>query len=1237
MEIQFVDEPKPQSRGLTINFEDQPAPAAPSQGVGQAFLAGLQGSSGGLAVRGKLPSIELDPQNSSWYERLSHSAGGFVGDIPAGLVGLVGGATAGSAVAPVAGTVVGAGAGAMALPAAIREAYMQAYTKGEIQNAGDFLDRTGVVLASTGKAAVIGGVTGGVGKVAGIGANALKLGAVSKAVTSTTLEAGAATVTSAALEGHLPHLQDFADNALFIAGMKGAVATPSAVKAVSNKLATIYRQTGKTPLEVMADASKDPSIIEDLNKGGESNGLAVNSGTNANGVFYSTTTEGVGTHEYSSSPTGVYGRFKGEGGSESRSVLNAEGEFVQASEIVRNADNADPATTAFKGAPPVMDFIAQLAAAAKDLNISDTLAAKYEALIKRLARGEVTLEEAKAEVAEAAPKAVDPLAEYGPTIQSSGLPEAYRELAATNMAMEAMPTDKLQKVIDKPFADIPDAKLPEGLNLKYVENFDQLASFDARITEVFKDEINAQRGGTQGWAETVAKGEALLRTAAGEEAVNLLRREAGTADTAHVLHARGMMMFKALSDAKEAATAYENAPAELKPQLMAEALQAANKAAAFKSYFTGAAAEAGRALQFLQYMKDARAQADVMGKMLDAYNGKSPDALLRALSNADSMSEMGKMIDAVNKPDLFDKYMDYRRSSLMSGYLTIARNTFGGTLMLGKNVLTDAYAALSSRLTPGADTVPFSQAMGRLTGYTFAAGTMFKEAARTFREAENVKQGIKDVSTAAWEGAVEATGGIKPLALSAEGNLIERAAYYQAKGVFGANTLIDGMMRNFGYYGEMYSRASKDAIEAGLSVGSKQFMDFVQERVSNPSAKDIAAAEKTAAEVVFSGETGPLLQKVYNTLNDWKYAKVVVPFVGVPGKMLEAGSRLSPFAPLVKSWREDVAAGGERAQRAHAEAAIGRVMWATTANLYRDDMITGYGPPEPEKRAVWLSKGQHQPYSVKIGGQWYNYGQTLQPIGPMLGMVADIMQLYDFMDAEEQDRIPKAAFLTFKNVIGNATMLQGAADFFSIFTDEGSMVKFMRNFATSNLPAAGLMGNVAQGIDPYQREVNSMLDAVKARIPGVRETLQPKRDVLGDAIPEPDKLAMGIIPAKSVAIEDSKVAAEAARLSIGVGKIPDHIELPAGKDKRLGKVELTPEEKDIWAREAGQMANAILQGSVTAPDWDTLPDQTQRIIMQSAFERSREYGRKMALSPERLDAEYQRIGKGIERNFGQKK
>lgn len=1216
----WEDYQQPAATGPWDDFQ----PEAPAQGVGKAFMAGLQGSSGGLAVRGKLPDIHLDHESSAWYERLAHGAGGFVGDIPAGIVGLVGGGAAGTAAAPGVGTAIGAGAGMMAVPAAIREAYMQAYTKGEIANSGDFLARTGLVLASAGKAGVVGAVTGGVGKYVGIGMTAAGVGAGTKAIAATGAEATAATVSAAALEGRLPDLQDWMDNAIFIAGMKGVAHTPAAVKAVSDKFSTIYRQTGKTPMEVMADASKDPSIVEDLGK--DIPNIVIEGQPKE--TFYHGTKEKFDTFD----PT--LGSTPGSWFTKDQAAASSFGEAKAYTVDVKNpasmADLAEARKEAAKsGLDPMQDQQAFNRAVIDNLEAKGFDGIRDSKFNGAGGKGENVVAAFRAEQI----KPADPLAPYEKTAQDSGIPEAYRGMAAETFVSEAMPTEKLKAVIDKPFADIPDVKMPEGLNLKYFENFDQLEALDARMTEVFKDEINAQRGGTQKWADIVSKGEDLLRTAAGEEAVSLLRREAGTTDNSAKIYARGALMTKALTEAQEAVKTALAAPEEVRGQMMADAMAKVNTAAVLKANFTGASAELGRAMGFLRYMKDASKQVDAMDRVMSAFS-ENPEVMMRAMANADTMAEFSALVGAATKPDFFAKYMDYRRASLMSGYLTVARNTFGGALMLGKNVMVDAYSALSSKLTPGADPVPFSKAAGRLTGYTLAAGTMFKEAARTFREAESIKEGVKDLSTTAWESAVEKSGGVKPLAVSWEGNLIEKAAYLQAKGVFGANTLIDGMMRNFGFYGEVYSRAAEEAVSRGLTPGSKQFMDYLQDRVSNLTEKDTAAGNKTGAEVVFAGETGPLLGKVYKTLNEWKYLKAIVPFVGVPGKMLEAGSRLSPFAPLVKSWRDDVAAGGERAQRANAEAALGQIMWATTANMFRDEAITGYGPAEPDKRAVWLMT--HQPYSIKIGDNWYNYGQALQPIGPMLGMVADTMQLFDHMTPEEQRDIPKYAFLAFKNSIGNATMLQGASDFFSIFTDEGSMMKFMRNFTVSNLPAAGFLGNVAQGLDPYQREVNNIFDAIRSRIPFAREGLNAKIDALGNPVAEPDKLT-GVIPSKSVPVNTDKAATEAARLRIGVGKIPDYIELPAGKDKNLGRVELTPAEKDTWAKNAGQMANAILQGSVNAPDWDTLPDQTQRIIMKAAFDRAREYGRKTMMSPERLQTEFSRIGQGVERNFSQQK
>ena len=279
--------PQPQANPFDEFDAPQPQPTTrePS-GFFDAFVGGYQGSATGLAFRGKLPDIVLNPEEADWYERLGAGAGSVVSELPIGVVGgaigAIGGGAAGSAVpvvGNVAGAVVGGGAGSMALPAAIRESYIQAYTKGEIESSADFLNRVGLVLKQTAKEGLIGGLTAGAGRAATLTAQTAGAGAKTTLAAGMTAEASTLVVAPAALEGRLPEPQEFMDAAILLLGFKGATVGGAQLVKGAAKLAEIYRRTGKTPIEVMADAQRDPTIAEDL-----AASVDVYHGTKAQGV-----------------------------------------------------------------------------------------------------------------------------------------------------------------------------------------------------------------------------------------------------------------------------------------------------------------------------------------------------------------------------------------------------------------------------------------------------------------------------------------------------------------------------------------------------------------------------------------------------------------------------------------------------------------------------------------------------------------------------------------------------------------------------------------------------------------------------------------------------------------------------------------------------------------------------------------------------------------------------------------
>lgn len=228
----------------------------------EALQAGWQMSTTGLIVRGEAPTMVL-PEHADMASRIASQVGTLAGDVPAMIAGALGGMAAGSAVGsavPVVGTaagaLVGAGAGGNALPTAIRETLMSHYEKGDIQDFGDFWERSSAIFLETAKSGIVGGATAGVGgavsKVAAPLASGLARGtAVAGSEIATMVTVGKA------LEGEIPKAHDFTDAALLVAGLTGSIK-------VAGKLRSMYAKTGVKPSEIVAQAEADPILKDQL-------------------------------------------------------------------------------------------------------------------------------------------------------------------------------------------------------------------------------------------------------------------------------------------------------------------------------------------------------------------------------------------------------------------------------------------------------------------------------------------------------------------------------------------------------------------------------------------------------------------------------------------------------------------------------------------------------------------------------------------------------------------------------------------------------------------------------------------------------------------------------------------------------------------------------------------------------------------------------------------------------------
>ena len=266
-----------------------------------AIKLGWQQSVTGMVTRGELPTelTEEQAETLNFFERTAMGIANVVSDIPVYALGAKAGAASaagigaavgsvapglGTAIGGATGAAVGGSVGAFGFHAAARQMLIDMYSRGEVASWDELLHRVGNASKEFAKGAVIGTATMGAAKIGAIGKSALMGSTMARAqtaagnivnITAKTMPVGSEilglTTASSLIDGHVPTAQDFVDNAVLIASLKGMnLASDYGRNKVKNKaIDYMYRkfvQEGKGPAEITRSAQADPKVLEDIVK-----------------------------------------------------------------------------------------------------------------------------------------------------------------------------------------------------------------------------------------------------------------------------------------------------------------------------------------------------------------------------------------------------------------------------------------------------------------------------------------------------------------------------------------------------------------------------------------------------------------------------------------------------------------------------------------------------------------------------------------------------------------------------------------------------------------------------------------------------------------------------------------------------------------------------------------------------------------------------------------------------------
>jgi hypothetical protein len=499
--------------------------------------------------------------------------------------------------------------------------------------------------------------------------------------------------------------------------------------------------------------------------------------------------------------------------------------------------------------------------------------------------------------------------------------------------------------------------------------------------------------------------------------------------------------------------------------------------------------------------------------ILEEYGGTDDIRdMARAYNQASSIEERAGIARAAGKFKRFtDAFYEAWINMLLSNPVTHTKNIAGAMLVIGAHGFETAGAVavgkLRNQFTGGEDVTYAGQLNAQMFGMMMSMREAFGMAGRAFMTGENPMPGTK----------IDGAAGRRPPgSFSAEG--------LQAQGVLGTTADVLGNIMTLGrvptralefedsFFKVVAHRQAlyEEAYRSGMTKGYRgdRLADHIANFLVDPPATAIEKAEGHARYVTLQtklDETGRNLSKVrripglryfvpfFNTpYNSFKYAFVdrtpIGLFFGESKKIIERGR--SPGAT-----RADVAA----ANLAYSRITMGSGIAAMVAMYAAEGLITGGGPADPEIRNAMLRRGW-QPYSIKVGDQYYSYAGG-EPITSTIGLAADAADVLmrGDVDPTKAEEVTAALTAAMSNQLTNKTFMQGFATLVSVLDDPQRYA----GTAQDRLVASLVPRIVSQGerlVDPIQRETRSRIDVLRAQIPGLSETLPPRRNLWGQPI-----------------------------------------------------------------------------------------------------------------------------------------
>lgn len=760
------------------------------------------------------------------------------------------------------------------------------------------------------------------------------------------------------------------------------------------------------------------------------------------------------------------------------------------------------------------------------------------------------------------------------------------------------------------------------VNLKHIQTEDDVKDLIEALAVTREDAIGKQR---RTWAEAAAKEGTDLETYTAR--VNSL-----DSDVVKAEYARTTIAYKV----KELANILKANPSDITKAEFADAFAKLNVVDAMVQQNK---AEVARALNIMKRSTSTnRISSEIKELAKQSTDGAGRtdwEKLAAMIGDMPDSVGITNMAKALRKPDWKDALTEVYVNNLFSP-ITLAKNLTATGISIANSV-PERYLGAVKSLASGSGELTFREANQYALGLVKATREALRIGTKSWKTevpqlSSTANEFVDHVKTGAFSG--EAFG-ITP----ESGKLMQ----YLGKGLDylgiglrsmpgGTRSLMstDEMMKTFVYRAEVGALAQRQAFKEGLEPGTEAFTKKLLEIDQAVAFKDPSSpyhgislqAMDEAHRRTFTERLSENGESLLTAMRNYKSSYLVLPFVKTPVNLVKYMARRTPvlsgFSEYVES---ELKAGGARADLVAAQMSLGSAYTVAGATLAGAGLLQGdYSENWTVNRNLRALGIQPRSFVTPDGDQISLQGFDGSPVSMMLlsATAQETMEAYleyneDRMSDDELQAgiaeimmIPATAFMKYGV---NSTWGRGVSQLLNA-AEDGNWNNYVNSQAGNFLPLANTVKYVNNQfeIDPFSREIDTAMDAIRAKLPHFSRQVAPKATLLGDPSKIPQYMAQGLVPSFVVTPPDHPVFSELNRLQ----RLDPNQVVLGGIPKEVDGVELDGVEQwnlmrfMKYLKVDGKDLLGTLQEVMESEDYQGLTDTSKENLLTKVYQKRKE-------------------------------